>query len=211
VPQGCQLLAILSADINFGGPWSAGGSCLGLAECVVPAGYRPGGGLLAAGTAVGCGQVVAGVSETVIVYQAYRFGLDPTPAVERDLARHAGAARFAFNWGLALVRACLAQRDAERTYGVAEEGLTPVPWTLFDLRRRWNRVKDHMAPWWPACSKEAYNSGLDALARALRGFSDSRAGRRAGRRVGFPQVQVRPGRPGGVPVHHRRDPGGGRP
>jgi putative transposase len=64
-----------------------------------------------------------------------------------------------------------------------------VPWTLFDLRRRWNRVKDQMAPWWPACSKEAYNSGLDALARALRGFSDSRAGRRAGRRVGFPRFK----------------------
>ncbi|WP_162231704.1 helix-turn-helix domain-containing protein [Allosalinactinospora lopnorensis] len=31
------------------------------------------------------------------VTQAYRFALDPTPAQERELASHAGAARFAFN------------------------------------------------------------------------------------------------------------------
>jgi putative transposase len=110
------------------------------------------------------------VSETVIVHQAYRFGLDPSPCVERALARHAGAARFAFNWGLGLVRACLAQRDAERSFGVGEESLTAVPRTLFELRRRWNRAKRDAAPWWAECSKEAYNSGLDALARALRGL-----------------------------------------
>ncbi|HSS39850.1 MAG TPA: helix-turn-helix domain-containing protein, partial [Polyangia bacterium] len=33
--------------------------------------------------------------------QAYRFALDPTPTQARDLARHCGAARVAFNWGLA--------------------------------------------------------------------------------------------------------------
>ena len=110
------------------------------------------------------------MGETILVHQAYRFGLDPTPAVERDLARHAGAARFAFNWGLEFVRACLAQRDAERSYGVAEQSLTPVPWSLFELRRRWNRAKGEVAPWWPVCSKEAFNSGLDALARGLRGL-----------------------------------------
>jgi putative transposase len=31
---------------------------------------------------------------------AYRFALDPTPAQERALRSHAGAARVAFNWGL---------------------------------------------------------------------------------------------------------------
>ena len=31
---------------------------------------------------------------------AYRFALDPTPAQERALRAHAGAARVAFNWGL---------------------------------------------------------------------------------------------------------------
>ncbi|MEV4799710.1 helix-turn-helix domain-containing protein [Nonomuraea sp. NPDC049421] len=35
------------------------------------------------------------------VTQAYRFALEPTPSQERALASHAGAARFAWNGGLA--------------------------------------------------------------------------------------------------------------
>ncbi len=62
--------------------------------------------------------------------QAYRFALDPNDAQLADLRRHAGAARFAYNWGLARVKAALAQRDAEKTYGVDGDQLTPVPWTL---------------------------------------------------------------------------------
>ncbi|WP_244870968.1 helix-turn-helix domain-containing protein [Catellatospora sp. IY07-71] len=50
-----------------------------------------------------------------VVVQAYRFALDPTPAQDRDLHRHAGAGRFAFNWALAaaaLVPARLAGHHA---------------------------------------------------------------------------------------------------
>ena len=53
----------------------------------------------------------------VLVHQAYRFALDPTPAQEQALLSRCGAARFAFNWGLDRVRAGLAQREAERSYG----------------------------------------------------------------------------------------------
>jgi putative transposase len=42
--------------------------------------------------------------------QAYRFALDPSPAQVRDLCSHAGAARLAYNWGLATVKAVLDQR-----------------------------------------------------------------------------------------------------
>ena len=38
------------------------------------------------------------------VTQAYRFALDPSPVQERALRSHAGAARFAWNWGLARCR-----------------------------------------------------------------------------------------------------------
>jgi putative transposase len=62
-----------------------------------------------------------------------------------------------------------------------------VPWTLPELRWEWNRAKHDVAPWWADNSKEAYNSGLDALARALKNWSDSRNGRRHGRPVGFPR------------------------
>jgi putative transposase len=90
-----------------------------------------------------------------------------------------GAALFAYNWGLELVTARLDQRKAGED--------VEVPWTLAELRREWNRAKDEAAPWWAQNSKEAYNSGLDALARALRNWSDSRSGRRKGRPVGFPR------------------------
>ena len=55
---------------------------------------------------------------TATVMQAYRFALDPTPSQVRDLERHAGAARFAYNWALAAVKVNLGQRDAERSYGL---------------------------------------------------------------------------------------------
>lgn len=66
---------------------------------------------------------------------AYRYALDPTPAQERALRSHAGAARVAFNWGLARVEAVVGQREAERSYGIAEADLTPaVSWSLCSLR-----------------------------------------------------------------------------
>ncbi|MET8212804.1 helix-turn-helix domain-containing protein, partial [Streptomyces sp. NPDC005373] len=64
--------------------------------------------------------------------QAYRFALDPTPRQVGALLRHAGAARVAFNWGLAVVKANLGQREAERSYGVAEDELTPaLSWSMY--------------------------------------------------------------------------------
>ena len=121
---------------------------------------------------------------------AYRYALAPTPAQERALRSHAGAARVAFNWGLARVKANLAQREAERSYGIAEEDLTPsVGWSLYSLRRDWNAAKDTVAPWWRECSKEAFNTGLDQLARALKNWGDSRKGKRKGRPVGFPRFR----------------------
>ena len=97
--------------------------------------------------------------------QACRFALDPSPAQARLLASNCGAARKAFNEALARVRRCLDQREAERSYGVPDDLLTEVPWTLPALRRWWNLAKEELAPWWAENSKEAYNSGLDALAR----------------------------------------------
>lgn len=115
------------------------------------------------------------------VHQAYRFALDPTPRQERALASHVGACRFAFNWGLALVK--------ERLEACARGEEVEVPWTLPALRREWNRQKHHVAPWWRENSKEAYSSGLYGLARALKNWSKSRKGERKGRRVGFPRFR----------------------
>lgn len=124
--------------------------------------------------------------------QAYRFALDLTPNQERDLLAHAGAARVAHNWALAKVKAVMDQRTAERSYGVPDELLTPsLSWSLPALRKAWNAAKAGTAPWWAEVSKEAFNTGLDALARGLKNWADSRTGKRAGRPVGFPRFKSR--------------------
>jgi putative transposase len=124
--------------------------------------------------------------------QAYRFALDLTPTQERAVRAHAGAARVAHNWALARVKAVMDQRAAERSYDVPAECLTErLSWSLPALRRAWNAAKAQAAPWWPEVSKEAFSTGLDALARALKNWTDSRSGKRAGRPVGFPRFKSR--------------------
>ncbi|QOC91252.1 IS607 family element RNA-guided endonuclease TnpB [Micromonospora craniellae] len=124
--------------------------------------------------------------------QAYRFALDLTPAQQRAVLAHTGAVRVAYNWALARVKAVMDQRAAERSYGIGEADLTPVlVWSLPALRKEWNTAKSEVAPWWSQCSKEAFNSGLDALVRGLKNWADCRSGKRAGRPVGFPRFKSR--------------------
>jgi hypothetical protein len=63
---------------------------------------------------------------TTTVVQAYRFALDPTPTQDAALRSHCGGQRYAFNSGLALVRAVMDQRTAEVSYGIGADQLTPV-------------------------------------------------------------------------------------
>ena len=124
-------------------------------------------------------------SPTTVVLQAYRYALGPTPRQPGVLASHVGASRFAYNWGLEL---CQRRLEAK----VAGQDVQ-VPWSLMELRREWNQAKHIAAPWWAQNSKEAYSSGLDGLARALKNWQDAKHGRRIGGRVGFP-VRKRKGR-----------------
>lgn len=122
--------------------------------------------------------------------RAYRFALDPTAIQERMLRSHCGAQRFAYNWGLALIKANLGQREAERSYGIGEDELTPaVNWSAYSLRKTWNTVKVDLAPWWVENSKEAYSSGIANLAASLGNWSASRSGERQGARVRFPRFK----------------------
>ena len=117
-----------------------------------------------------------------MVLESVKVALDPSPAQERLLLSHAGAARFAYNAGLAHVKACI-EADAK------------PEWSLYGLRRWWNSSKDALAVsddgviWWGENSKEAYSSGLEALAKGLSNWSKSRRGDRKGRHVGFPRFK----------------------
>ncbi|WP_131805726.1 IS607 family element RNA-guided endonuclease TnpB [Mycolicibacterium celeriflavum] len=124
--------------------------------------------------------------------RAYRFALDPTPLQEEQLRSHCGAQRFAYNWGLRLVKANLEQRAAERTYGIGETDLTPaLNWSAYAMRKSWNRLKSELAPWWAENSKEAYSSGLANLAAALNNWAASQSGTRNGRPMRFPRFKTR--------------------
>lgn len=114
--------------------------------------------------------------------EAVKVALDPSPTQERLLLSHAGAARFVYNAGLAHIKEAL------------DAGAKPE-WSLYGLRRWWNSNKDALAVsedgviWWGENSKEAYSSGLEALAKGLSNWAKSRKGERKGRRVGFPRFK----------------------
>lgn len=95
---------------------------------------------------------------------------------------HFGARRFAFNWGLARVKADL---DAKAVDPEHES----VDWDLGSLRKAWNQSKGEVAPWWATNSKECYSAGLADLAQALSNWGNSKHGHRQGRRVGFPRFK----------------------
>jgi putative transposase len=109
------------------------------------------------------------------VKTAYRFALAPSPAQERALRSHAGAARFAWNWGLGK---CEERYAAERKWYSAAE-----------LHRLWNAAKkaDPDLAWWAENSKCAYQEALRNLERALSDFVKSNKGLRKGKKLGFPR------------------------
>jgi putative transposase len=113
------------------------------------------------------------------VTRAYRFALGPSPEQQRALASHAGAARFAWNWGLARCR------DRYAAEGRWYSGM--------DLHKLWNMAKkaDPALAWWAENSKCAYQEAFRDLDRALRNFIASRDGARQGRRLGFPRFKKR--------------------
>jgi putative transposase len=119
------------------------------------------------------------------VARGWQFEVEPTTPGQRSLIdQHFGARRFAHNWALAEVKANLNARAANPT-------VPPLKWSLYDLRRVWNRAKQEVAPWWRGCSKEAYSSGIADLVAALHNWSDAKHGRRAGPQAGFPRFKAR--------------------
>ena len=99
------------------------------------------------------------------------------------MASHAGAARFAYNAGLAHVKEALESGES-------------ADWSHYGLRRWWNANKDELAVnrdtgvvWWDQNSKEAYSMGLRDLAQGFSNWSKSRKGQRKDKRVGFPKFK----------------------
>ena len=139
----------------------------------------------------------------------FRFTLDVNREQHQRLLAHAGAARLAYNHQLARVKANLDQRAAERSYGIADEDLTPsLSWSKVSLINHMNAWKDGRAPdsrvtvdehgtevrglpWRTEVSTDVFECASVNAAQALKNWTDSRRGNRAGKAVGFPRFKSR--------------------
>lgn len=128
--------------------------------------------------------------------QGYRIELAPTDEQIQRLSAHEGLHRVVFNHCLAHVKAVHDQRAAERTYGIADEDLTPSQsWRAPALEKYW-RATSHKYPWFAdeALSSRVPKEACRALAAALSNWAKSKAGKRKGRRMGFPVWRRKKGR-----------------
>jgi putative transposase len=131
-------------------------------------------------------------------HTTFKFCLDPTVDQQLVLARHAGAARFAFNQCLRMVKTALSDRK-----------LTPdtdVPWSGFDLINAfnaWKRTQDAGRVftvnsegtveavvtglcWRGEVCQQVFEEAAVDLGKGLKAWSESRSGKRKGTAVGFP-------------------------
>jgi putative transposase len=134
-------------------------------------------------------------------HTAFRYCLDPTVEQQTMLARHAGAARFAYNQCLAMVKTALTQRRTDPEH--------PVPWTRFDLINTFNTWKKSAAAgriftvdptgvttveitglaWRNQVCQQVFEEAATDCGRGLAGWSDSCSGTRRGPKVGFPRFK----------------------
>ncbi|QDP79432.1 transposase [Nocardia otitidiscaviarum] len=132
-------------------------------------------------------------------HTTFRYRLEPTAEQHATLARHAGAARFAFNQCLHLVKTALTQRDTDPEHS--------VPWTRFSLINAFNAWKKSEAAgrvftvdaagtaqvrvtglvWRDQVCQQVFEEAAVDCGHALTGWSNSRNGRRNGKRIGFPR------------------------
>ena len=113
----------------------------------------------------------------MIVLRAYKTELDLNHTQKTACARHAGAARWAYNWGLA--RKMEAYRNGEK-----------VP-TAIDLHRELNLLKQGELSWMYAVSKCAPQEALRNLDQAYALFFRRVKEKKAGRKIqaGFPKFK----------------------
>jgi putative transposase len=131
-------------------------------------------------------------------HTTFRFALDPTPAQQQVLVRHAGASRFAYNQCLRLLAGARAEHGRDPS--------VDVPWSGFDLINSFNAWKRSEAAgrvfavasdgsitkqvtglaWRHRVSAQVFEEAAVDLGRALTAFSDAKV-RKQGCNVGFPK------------------------
>ena len=112
------------------------------------------------------------------VVRGYKTELDLNNEQRTACLKHAGAARFAYNWGLAR------SQEIYRTTGKRP--------TAIDLHKQLNAVKPTDFPWMYEVSKCAMQEALRDLEKAYKNFfrrvEQARAGKWKGK-LGFPKMK----------------------
>jgi putative transposase len=134
-------------------------------------------------------------------HTTFKFCLDPTIEQKLALARHAGASRFAFNQCLWMVKTALTARKTDSA--------VEVSWTGFDLVNAFNAWKKTEPAgrvfavdaggtartvvtglsWRTEVCQQVFEEAAVDLGNGLKAWSDSRCGKRKGKRVGFPRFK----------------------
>lgn len=151
------------------------------------------------------------------ILRAHRFALDPTKAQLEALARHAGAARWAFNHALAakvaaheewrtkvaaLVEAGTTEADARKKARVPIPSKPTVQKTLNQAKGDSRTGADGVCPWWHEVNTYAFQSAFADADRAWKNWLDSLSGKRAGRRVGYPRFKKKGRSRDSFRLHH---------
>ncbi len=111
----------------------------------------------------------------MLVYQAYRYELDPNNRQRTHMAKHAGCARFAYNWGLVeRIRRYETKKGKERFTNSIEQ------------HKELNQLKLSKFPWMYEVSKCAPQAALQDLEKAFHNF---RRGLKNRTRIGFPKFK----------------------
>ena len=113
----------------------------------------------------------------MLINKAYRYELDPNNIQRSSLARHAGVARFAYNWGLE-------QRITQYKNNQGDERFTDA----MKQHKLLNSLKKDQFPWMYETSKCAPHEALRDLHRAFQNFY---RGLKTGKKIGFPRFKRR--------------------
>ncbi|MHA2396135.1 MAG: RNA-guided endonuclease InsQ/TnpB family protein [Candidatus Thorarchaeota archaeon] len=111
----------------------------------------------------------------MLVHKAYRYELDPNNRQRSSLHRHAGVARFAYNWGLE-------QRFTLFKTNQGKDRFTDA----MKQHKLLNSLKKTQFPWMYECSKCAPQEALRDLHRAFLNFY---RGLKKGQNAGFPRFK----------------------
>ncbi len=128
------------------------------------------------------------------IHRAYKTELDPNDVQRTALLRHAGTARFAYNWGLDQKIKAIDARKAALAAGVPKTDAPKIP-TYSDLHKQLVILKNVPVeqggfPWMYECSKSAPQEALRNLDKAFEAFYRNCKAKTKGPK-GFPQFKSR--------------------